>query len=109
MSGQMNSRLRLCCCALRPQGQVRHHCATSSGSSCGVGDGVTGEFFWNERKSGYVPIALVAIHGNVTFARVGLQKDDCGILLYRRGTRADEVKFIERPREGSVVFARASL
>ena len=56
-----------------------------------------------------MPITLVAIHGNVVLARVGLQKDDCGILLYSSVARADEVEVIEKPREGSVIIACPSL
>jgi hypothetical protein len=56
-----------------------------------------------------VPITLIAIHGNVVLARVGQQEDDCHVLLYGSGTRADKVEVIEKPREGSVILACASL
>jgi hypothetical protein len=56
-----------------------------------------------------MPITLVAIHGNVFLARVGLQENDCGILLYGSGARADEVEVFEKPRERSVVITCARL
>jgi hypothetical protein len=56
-----------------------------------------------------MPITLVAIHGNVVLARVGLQENDCGILLYGSGARADEVEVVKKPREGSVIIACTSL
>ena len=60
-------------------------------------------------KIGHVPITLVAIHGNVVLTGVGLQENDCGILLYGSGARTDEVEVIEEPRERSVIFVCASL
>jgi hypothetical protein len=56
-----------------------------------------------------VPITLVAIYGDVVLARVRLQEDDCGILLYGSGARADEIEVIEKPRERSVIIVCASL
>jgi hypothetical protein len=59
--------------------------------------------------NGLAPISFVAIHRNVSFARVGLQEDDCHVLLYGGGTRAGKIEVIEEPREGSAVLACASL
>jgi hypothetical protein len=61
------------------------------------------------RRGIYVPITLIAIHGNVVLARVRQQENDCRVLLYGSGTRADKVKVIKKPREGRVILACASL
>ena len=55
-----------------------------------------------------MPITFIPIYETV-LARVGLQEDDCYVLLYGSRTGADEVEIIKKPREGSVIFACASL
>ncbi len=62
-----------------------------------------------EMKRGYVPVACVAIHSIGLVTRVGLQEDDCSVLVHGSGARADQVEIIEKPRDCSLIRACASL
>jgi hypothetical protein len=56
-----------------------------------------------------LPVARVAIYGDIFLTRIGLQKYDCDLLMSGSGGGGNKVKVIEKPRESRVVLPRSRL
>ena len=55
------------------------------------------------------PVADIAIHHDVSLARVGLKEYDRNFLFYGCSGGADDVKVVEEPRKGRMIFASPRL
>ena len=60
-------------------------------------------------RKGYIPVTGVSINGIGVVTRVGLQEDDCNVLVHCSGGGANKVDIIEKPRDSSLVCACPSL
>ena len=56
-----------------------------------------------------LPISRVAVHGDVTLARVGLQKYHRNVLLYCSRGRPIEIKVVKEPRKRRMVLSGSRL